>query len=146
MDNNNFAVVELNGDFDNFFDWEAASYNTPPAQQAHTVDDSAWNHVTSLTESEIEDILRMRASNAQNRDPSYSFASAGPNTDFVGFEEPSAYGAWFNYDGAGIPSSANLSDFDLAGYGNSPSSKQPHFKEPGDVLNDFAPNPTDQLR
>jgi hypothetical protein len=148
MDNNNFAVAELNGDYDNFFDFEAASCNTPPAQQAHTVDDGKWNHIMPLTEPEIEYVLAMRASNAQNPDPSYSLAPAELNTNIVGFEGPSAHGAWFNYDGAGIPSLANLSNFDMADYGNSLPNKQPHFKEPGDVLgalNNFAPNPTDQL-
>lgn len=149
MDNNHFAEAELNGDFDNFFDFDAACSKTPPAQQAHTVVDGDWNPIMSLTKTEIESILTMRAANAQNPDPSYSLAPAGLNTDFDGFEEPSAHGAWLNCDGAGNPSSANLSDFDMLDYDNSPPSEQPHFEELGDVLgalHDFEPNPTNQLR
>lgn len=147
MDNHNFTLPELNGDFDSFFNLEAASCKTPPAQQAHTVDDGKWKHIMPPKESQIECILTIGASNTQNPDPSYSLAPAELNINFVGVEEPGAHGAWFNYGGAGISSSASLGDLDMADYGNSSPHKQPHFKELGDVLgalNNFPPNPIDQ--
>ncbi|KAF7508411.1 hypothetical protein GJ744_009264 [Endocarpon pusillum] len=150
MDNNHFAEAELNGNYDDLFDFEAASCNTHhPAQQAHTIGNGGCNPIVPLTETEIQSIL-MGASNAQNPDLSNSLTPAGLNNGFDGFEEPSAHGAWLNCDGAGKPSPAHPSEFSMADYGDSSPSKQPHFKEPGDVFrafndSDFVPNDTNQL-
>ena len=78
------------------------------------------------------------------------------NPNFCGFEEPGAYGAFFNPDGAEIPISTNFSDFDMPDYGNAPSNtlngfgtfEQPQFEEPAaevlGALTDGAPNAADQ--
>jgi hypothetical protein len=70
---NNYAMPGLNGDGGDFFDFEAASSNTlwisthnSLARQAQTVQADEAIHITPLTKSEIEAILAVRASNAQN--------------------------------------------------------------------------------
>lgn len=161
---NSYPGAELNGDADNFFDFEAASSNTPCASTHNSlgqpVHAGKWIHDVPLRESEVEVILAMRASNAQNSHQSDSLAPPELNTNFFGPEESRAYGACFNYDGAEIPTSANLNDFDMPDYGNnlnlppnldgSRTFEQAQFEEePADVfgaLNDYAPNPADQLR
>jgi hypothetical protein len=161
---NNNSGAKLIGDENNLFDFEAASSNPPepsihdslvgPVQTAHS---GELTHSMLLTKSEIEAIVAMRASNAQSSRDSNSLVPLELNTNFLGFEEPCAYGARFNYDDAEIPTSANLSDFDMHDYGNPPPNKldssetfkQPQFEELGDVfgaLLDNAPNPADQLR
>lgn len=73
MDQNKFAEAELNGDFDNYFDFEAASFNEflpgtqkNLARQTQTIDDGKCKLVVPMTESEIEAFLAMRASTVQN--------------------------------------------------------------------------------
>lgn len=162
MNNNNYATPGLNGDDNNLFDFEAASSNTlwpgthnGLAPQAQTIQAENATHVMPLTKSEIEAILAMRASNAQNYHHPYSLAPPEPNANFSGFEEPGAYGACFNDDSAEIPTSTNFNDFDMPDYGNIPPNtldgfgtfELPHFEEPADVfgaLTDCAPNVTNQ--
>lgn len=159
---NNYAVPGLNSDSDNLFDFEAASSNTPwadtsnnLAQHTQTVQAEEAIHIMPLTKSEREAILAARASNAQNCHQAYSLAQPELHTNISGFEEPGAYRACFNFNGADILLPTNLNDFDVLDYGNTPpnasdgfgTSAQPQFEEPARIfgaLTDCAPQTTDQ--
>jgi hypothetical protein len=149
----------LNGDCDDLFDFEAASSNTlwtgthnSLARQAQTVQAGEVIHVMPLTKSEIEAILAVRASNAQNYHHSYSLTPSELNANFSGLEEPGTCGARFNYDGAEIPIPTNFCDFNMPDYGKAPPNtldgfEQPQFEEPAEVfeaVTDCAPNAADQ--
>lgn len=156
---NNYTMPGLNGDGDDLFDFEAASSNTlwtgthnSLARQAQTVQADKVIHVMPLTKSEIEAILAVRASNAQNHHHSYSLTPPELNTSFSGLEEPGACGTCFDYDGAEIPIPKTFSDFNMPEYGKEPSNtldgfEQPQFEEPAEVfeaLTDCTPNVADQ--
>jgi hypothetical protein len=66
----------------------------------------------------VEAILASRASNAQDFQQAYSLAPPELDTDCSGFGEASPYGAHFNYNDTGIPTSPNFNDFDMLEYGN----------------------------
>lgn len=168
----NCAIPGLNSNGDDLFDFEAASSNTlwpgthnNSAQQTQTVQAEEVIHVMPLTKSEIEAILALRASNTQNRHHAYNSAPPEPNTNFSRFEDPGAYGASFNYDGAESLISTNFNDFDMPDYGNAPLNaldsfgifEQPRFEEPAGgfelgepaggfgALTDYASEAVDQL-
>ncbi|MCJ1439513.1 hypothetical protein MMC27_008907 [Xylographa pallens] len=118
---NNFAMPGLNSDDDNLFDFEAASSNAfwpsthnDLAHRPQTVQDDEATHMMPLTESEIEAIVAMRASNAQNHHQAGHFAppELPLHTNFSGFEEPGAFGSSLQYDNTGLLLSPNFNDFD----------------------------------
>jgi len=122
---NNYAMLGLNSDGDNLFDfgpvfskalWGPTHDNQ--GRQMQTAQAEEVMHVMILTKSEIEAILAARASNAPDCHHTSSLAPSELNTSFSAFEEPSAYGASFNYDGAETLISTNFNDFVMADYGN----------------------------
>jgi hypothetical protein len=88
---NNYAMPGLIGDGGDLFDFKAASSNTlwtgthnSLARQAQTVQADEVIHVMPLTKSEIEAILAVRASNAQNYHHSHSLTPLELNANFSG--------------------------------------------------------------
>ena len=141
---NNYAMPGLNGDGGDFFDFEAASSNTlwtgtrnSLARQGQTVQADEAIHVMPLTKSEIEAILAVRASYAQNYHHSHSLT-------------PSEFNA--NFSGTEIPIPTNFYNFNMPDYGKTPLNtldgfEQPQFEEPAEVseaLTDCAPNAAGQ--
>jgi hypothetical protein len=161
---NNSAMPGLNSDGDDLFDFEAASSNTLWAsthnnlvRHLQTVQDEDAIHIMPLTKSEKEAILVARASNAQNYHQAYRLAPPELHTNFSGFEEPGAFRASLNYDGAGILLPTNFDDLDVPDCGNTELNvlddfrtfAQPQFEEPAEVvgaLNGDAPHAADQSR
>jgi hypothetical protein len=148
---NNYAMLGINSDNDNLFDFEAASSNTfwpgthtNPGHQTEISKAEEAIHVMPLTKSEVEAIVAARASNAQSGSHVYSLAPPELNTNFSGFEEPSAYGASFNYDGAESLIPTYFNDLDMPDYGNAPPNamdgfgtfEQPQF-QPADLFGAF---------
>jgi hypothetical protein len=118
-------MLGLNSDGEDFFNFEAASSDTiwdgtnkNLAQQTQTIQAEEAIHVMPLTKSEVEAILASRAADAQDFQQTYSLAPPELDTDCSGFGEASPYGARFNYNGTGIPTSPNFNDFDMLEYGN----------------------------
>jgi hypothetical protein len=148
---NNYAMPGLNDDGGDLFDFEAASSNTlwagtrnSLAQQAQTVQVGEVIHAMPLTKSEIDAILAVRASNAQNYHHSPSLTPPELNGNFSGL---------FNYDSAEIPLATNFCNFNMPDYGKIPLNtldgfEQPQFEGPAEVfeaLTYCAPCATDQL-
>ena len=125
---NNFAMPGLNSDDENPFGFEATSSNAfwpsthdDLAHRPQTVQDDEVTHMMPLTESEIEAVLAMRASNPQNHHQAEQLAppELPVHTNFSGSEEPGAFGSSLHYDNTELllPSNFNdFNDFDVPDY------------------------------
>jgi hypothetical protein len=121
--NNSFAMPGLNSDLENFFNFEEASSNTlwpgthnNLAQQTQTVQAEEQIQVMPLTKAEIEAILALRASKAQNHNREFTVAPLEPNNNFSVFQESNTHGADLDYYRAESLIPTNFDNLEIPNY------------------------------